>query len=89
MSFVVKKCKSSIIVIYAYNTILNWWIKIRFQLGSLARTCNVATDRLVYQDVRGLSTTEPYWHTKGAGPGKPPQTCLSWGPNRPYLAPAV
>ena len=27
--------------------------------GSLARTCNVATDRLVYQDVRGLSATEP------------------------------
>ena len=27
--------------------------------GSLARSCNVATDRLVYQDVRGLSTTEP------------------------------
>ena len=29
------------------------------QPGSLARTCNVATDRLVYQDVRGLSATEP------------------------------
>ena len=79
MSFVVKKCKSSIIVKYAYNTILNWWIKIRFQLGSLARTCNVATDRLVYQDVLGLFATEPcprariwgqgYWHSKGAGPG--------------------
>ena len=27
--------------------------------GSLARTCNVATDRLVYQDVLGLSATEP------------------------------
>ena len=27
--------------------------------GSLARTCNVATDRLVYQDVCGLSATEP------------------------------
>ena len=27
-------------------------------LGSLARTCNVPTDRLVYQDVRGLSATE-------------------------------
>ena len=27
--------------------------------GSLARTCKVATDRLVYQDVRGLSATEP------------------------------
>ena len=26
--------------------------------GSLARTCNVATDRLVYEDVRGLSATE-------------------------------
>ena len=30
-----------------------------FLPGSLARTCNVATDRLVYQDVRGLSATEP------------------------------
>ena len=27
-------------------------------LGSLARSCNVVTDRLVYQDVRGLSATE-------------------------------
>ena len=27
--------------------------------GSLARSCNVATDRLVYQDVCGLSATEP------------------------------
>ena len=25
----------------------------------MARTCNVATDRLVYHDVRGLSATEP------------------------------
>ena len=25
----------------------------------LARSCNVATDRLVYHDVRGLSATEP------------------------------
>ena len=29
------------------------------KIGSLARSCDVATDRLVYQDVRGLSTTEP------------------------------
>ena len=29
------------------------------KLGSLARTCNVATDRLFYQDVRGLSAAEP------------------------------
>jgi hypothetical protein len=27
--------------------------------GELALSCNVATDRLVYQDVRDLSTTEP------------------------------
>ena len=27
-------------------------------LGSLARSCNVATDRLVYQDARGLSAAE-------------------------------
>ena len=25
----------------------------------MARSCNVATDRLVYQDVSGLSATEP------------------------------
>ena len=30
-----------------------------YKPGSLARTSNVATDRLVYQDVRGLSATEP------------------------------
>ena len=28
--------------------------------SSLARTCNVATDRLVYQYVNGLSATEPF-----------------------------
>ena len=27
--------------------------------GELALSCNVATDRLVYEDVRGLSATEP------------------------------
>ena len=28
-------------------------------LGSLVRSCNVTTDRLVYQDVHGMSATEP------------------------------
>ena len=35
------------------------WASTTFSAGSLARTCNVATGRLVYQDVRGLSATEP------------------------------
>ena len=30
----------------------------KFLPGSLARSCNVATDRLVYQDLHGLSATE-------------------------------
>ena len=29
-----------------------------FEPGSLARTCNVASDRLLYQDVHGFSATE-------------------------------
>ena len=67
----------------------------------LARTCNVATDRLVYQDVHGLSATEPCLRARIWGRIKPKDTgtprelglvnrpSLSWGPNRPYLAPAV
>ena len=38
-----------------------------FWPGSLARSCNFATNRLVYQDVRGLSATEP-WLGSDLGP---------------------
>ena len=44
------------------------------QPGSLARTCNVATDRLVYQDVRGLSATEPCPKARIWGRIKPKDT---------------
>ena len=59
------------------------------QPGSLARTCNVATDRLGHRDVRGLCSIDPrlnfglasalslmmLTHTSGR-PGEPPPPCL-------------
>ena len=45
-----------------------------FQPGSLAGICNVATDRLVYQDVRGLSATEPCVKARIWGCIKPKDT---------------
>ena len=49
----VRTCYTSICYI---SVILSYY---QDQSGSLARSCNVATDRLVYQDVCGLSATEP------------------------------
>ena len=46
----------------------------QLQPGSLARTCNVTTDRLVYQDVRGLSATEPCPRAQIWGRIKPKDT---------------
>ncbi len=40
-------------------------------LGSLARSCNVATDRLVYQDARGLSAAETWLGFRIGGRTKP------------------
>ena len=57
-------------------------------LGSLARTCNVATDRLVYQDVCGLSATEPCPKAQIWGSIKPKDTGTPREPglvNRPRL----
>ena len=53
----------SVILVFSDGVVLVFYDSVVLvfsdRLGSLARTCNVATDRLVYKDVRGLSTTEP------------------------------